>query len=141
MNFFKKVLIFATTQPLEILEIGPEVRLFLKETGLQGGLLHLATQHTTTALMVNERCPELQKDMIDFLNRLAPASMEYRHNKVAADGRPNTHSHLLSMLFPTQQTLVVSENRLELGDWQSIFLVELDGPRPERKVNLTFIGR
>lgn len=140
MNFQKKILTFSTKQPIEIIDFTPEVRLFLKEAALQRGLLHLATQHTTTALMINERCPELQKDMIDFLNRLAPGVGEYRHNRVAVDGRPNTHSHLLSMLLPNQQSLAFSEGRLELGDWQSIFLIELDGPRPIRKIQMTLIG-
>lgn len=130
----------ATQQPLELIDISAEVRSFFKEFPVREGLLHVASQHTTLGVVLNERCEELQKDMLDFLREVAPAQRDYRHNKVAVDGRPNAHSHLLGLLIPSQLSLVVADGRLELGRWQSVFAVELDGPRPERTISLTLIG-
>ncbi|MBF0492302.1 MAG: YjbQ family protein [Deltaproteobacteria bacterium] len=133
-------LVFETTEPLQIIDISTQVQwVFQESNGGDCDLLHLASLHTTCALIINERCEHLQKDMLDFLQRLTPPQVsEYRHDKIAIDGRPNTHSHLLGMLLPSSQTLVIKKREIQLGIWQSIFLVELDGPRKERKIQLSF---
>lgn len=133
----QKNLEIASSQPIDFIDITESVRAFVRSSNAGDGLLTVASLHTTLGLVLNERCEELQKDMIDFLRRLAPPEIRYRHNQVAPDGRPNAHSHLISLLLPSQLTIVVSGGRLSLGEWQSIFAVELDGPRPVRKIHLT----
>jgi secondary thiamine-phosphate synthase enzyme len=140
MQFHTKTLNFETSQPIILLDITHEVRMFAEGFGLTHGMLTVASGHTTLGVVLNERCDELQKDMVDFLGRLAPLNGDYRHNRVAQDGRPNTHSHLLSLLIPSAQTILLTNGHLVLGKWQSVFLVELDGPRPLRKVQLTLMG-
>ncbi len=129
-----------TTRAIQVVDITDQVRAFVEKGGLKNGLLHVASRHTTLSIVINERCEKLQEDMVDFLKRLAPPDADYRHNRVAVDGRPNAHSHLLSMLLPSQVTLSLTDGRLNLGEWQSLFAVELDGPRPVRKVHLTWMG-
>lgn len=128
-------------QPIDFLDLTGQVKAFVQETGLQQGLLNIASAHTTMGLVLNERCENLQQDMHGFLTRLAPPEAEYRHNQVAVDGRPNAHSHLLALLLPSQLTLVLNAGELELGTWQAIFAIELDGPRPQRNINLTLMGQ
>lgn len=129
-----------TTQPIELIDLTPQIRTLVEKDYRHYPLLQVASLHTTCAVVVNERCEDLQSDMVDFLKQLAPAGHpNYRHDKIAIDGQKNTHSHLLSLLLPTQQTLSITEGKLHLGPWQSIFLVELDGPRKTRKVQLHFI--
>ncbi len=139
MKFLTHSLEFKTQKPLDIIDISQEIRLFGENSGLKNALTIAATSHTTAALVINEKCAELQKDMMDFLTCLVPQA-EYRHNKIAVDGRPNTHSHLLSLLMSSQVTLVLKDSKLQLGNWQSVFLIELDGPREKRKVNLSLMG-
>jgi len=139
--FFHHSLLFKTDQPLEIRDITEAVTAFIETTKVKEGLLIVASPHTTLGVVVNERCEALQKDMISFLKRLAPPSEPYLHNRVAVDGRPNAHSHLLSLLIPSQVTLVVTEGRIQKGEWQSLFAIELDGPRTERKVELTLFSK
>ncbi|MFO1518223.1 MAG: secondary thiamine-phosphate synthase enzyme YjbQ [bacterium] len=140
MSFQQHIFSFSSSKPLQILEITGVLREFVESSGVERGLLSVASPHTTVAVMINERCEKLQEDMIDFLGSWIPAQGDYRHNRVAVDGRPNAHSHLLSMAMPSQVSIVVSGGKLDLGQWQSVFAVELDGPRPERKIRLTLIG-
>lgn len=140
MKFLTELIELKTTSPLEIIDITEKVCAFAEGQSVQNGIVILSTQHTTTALVINEKCAELQKDMHDFLTRIAPPEENYRHNKVASDGRPNTHSHLLSLFMSGQQSIVIKDFKLQLGAWQSLFLIELDGPRELRKVNVTLIG-
>lgn len=44
-------------------------------------------------------------------------------------------------LFTTaNQTLPIIDSMINLGTWQSIFFVELDGPRRNRVINITIMG-
>jgi secondary thiamine-phosphate synthase enzyme len=51
----------------------------------------------------------------------------------------NAHSHLLSMILGNSLAVPVAGGVLQLGTWQSIILVELDGPRT-RTVGLQVMG-
>lgn len=51
----------------------------------------------------------------------------------------NAHSHLLSMLLGNSLAVPVAGGDLQLGTWQSIILVELDGPRT-RTVGVQVMG-
>lgn len=52
----------------------------------------------------------------------------------------NAHSHLLSMLLGATVSIpVVDSGTMTLGSWQSILLVDMDGPR-ERTVGVQFLG-
>lgn len=51
----------------------------------------------------------------------------------------NAHSHLLSMLLGSSETIPVVDGEMVIGQWQSILLVDLDGPRT-RSVGVQFIG-
>lgn len=140
MKFLTLSLEIQTRQPIEFVDLTEQIRGLAESSGLKNAFLMVASAHTTAAVVVNEKCPELQKDILDFLTRLVPPGEKYRHNQVAVDGRPNTHSHLLSLFMASQVSLMLKNSKLELGAWQSIFFVELDGPRENRKVNLTLMG-
>ena len=58
---------------------------------------------------------------------------------VAPGERPNGHAHCRALLLPTSALLNVAGGRLQLGRWQRIFLVELDGPRI-REVSVLAFG-
>jgi len=51
----------------------------------------------------------------------------------------NAHSHLLSMLLGSSETIPVIDGRMVIGQWQSILLVDLDGPR-DRTVGIQLMG-
>ncbi|HSA59800.1 MAG TPA: secondary thiamine-phosphate synthase enzyme YjbQ [bacterium] len=124
-------------RPLQIHDLTEAVRRFTAESGVRDGLLIAASRHTTMGVVINEKCEFLERDMIRFLEKLVPAQADYEHNRHAVDGRPNAHSHLLSLVIPSELTLVIAGGELQLGTWQSVFAVELDGPRPTRKIHLT----
>ena len=51
----------------------------------------------------------------------------------------NAHSHLGAMLLGSSETIPVVQGALTLGQWQSVMLVDLDGPR-DRKVGIQLLG-
>jgi len=126
----------ATSHPIEIVDLTDRIRAWVRECGVRHGLLTVISPHTTARISINEREAALQQDMVRFLEWLAPADGDYGHNREPVDARLNAHSHLLGLLMPASESIPVADGDLALGGWQSIFFVELDGPRLHREVLL-----
>jgi secondary thiamine-phosphate synthase enzyme len=91
--------------------------------------------HTTVGLAINENEPLLLRDFQRLLERLAPGDAGYEHDdfarryEITVDEPVNGHAHCRQLLLTGFATLLVEEGKLVLGRWQSVFAVELDGPR------------
>lgn len=128
-----------SSSSIEFIDITDRVREAFAQSKIRDGSVTVFTRHTTTAVKVNERCGRLQQDMESLLCRAVP-STSYRHDEDTIDGRPNARSHLMSLLLNASETIPASGGELMLGGWQSVFFVELDGPRQERSVIVKIMG-
>lgn len=100
---------------------------------IKSGLVHIFAKHTTVGLSVADMDPGTDQDYLNALEAIQP-DISYRHPH-----DPNhLPDHLLSAIIKPELNLPVNENRLLLGTWQSVILIEFDGPR-ERKLVLTQI--
>lgn len=140
MNYLTRTIARETVDPVQIIDITDEVRETAASCGFEKGQITLVTQHTTAFVNINEQEPKLIEDMVIFLKRLVPKNGDYQHNVAPTDGRDNAHSHLMGIFMNSTETLPFESGKLLLGEWQSIFLVELDGPRPKRKVLMHISG-
>ena len=136
-----------TREPIQFLDITDEVTSIVRGTGVRDGIVTIVSRHTTAAVRIQEAEPLLLEDLLSFLRRLAPANVHYQHNDFRVrthhmhpDESPNGHSHCLQFLLGTSETVPVEDGQLVLGEWQRIFLVELDGPRPKREVLIQTVG-
>ena len=126
-------------------DITPELQTLIDRSGISDGLLVAVGQHTTTALALNENEQRLLSDIERFFLELAPPDRPWLHNDldlrvgIPPDEPRNAHAHLIALMLDNQLSLPVVEGRLGLGRWQSVLLVELDGPRP-REVLLTLLA-
>jgi secondary thiamine-phosphate synthase enzyme len=140
-------LAFETTEPIQFVDITREVADAVRATGVTDGIVTIVSRHTTMAVRIQEAEPLLLEDLLGFLRRLAPANVHYQHNDFRIrthhmhdDESPNGHSHCLQFLLGTSETVPVENGELLLGQWQRIFLVELDGPREKREVLIQTVG-
>lgn len=129
-----------TTSPIQLIDITEELHRRCARSGIQDGLVTLLSRHTTASICLNERETQLQRDMVTFLKRLVPRDGDYLHNLAPVDDRDNAHAHLLGLFTNASESIPIAGGELLLGGWQSVFFVELDGPRPERSVTLQFLG-
>lgn len=123
-----------TSLRLEFVDITRLLAERVRAHGLRDGVLHLQTRHTTTGLVLNENEPLLLGDLQRTLERLVPDRPDYAHDDIERRGMPadeprNAAAHCRALLLPASQSLIVRSGELQLGRWQSLFLVELDGPR------------
>lgn len=134
-----------TERRLQFVDLKELVEERVRRSGVREGMVTVQSRHTTAAVLVNENEPLLLQDFEDLLRRWAPADARYRHNDLEAregapaDERPNGHAHARALLLGVSVCLNVAEGRLDLGEWQSVFLVELDGPR-DRTLSLQVLG-
>jgi len=134
-----------TEQPFQVIDLTGLVAERVRRSGVVEGTVVVHTRHTTASIIVQENEPLLLEDLRDGLERWAPASLRYRHDDLHArvgappDERPNGHAHVRALLLGTSVTLNVAAGRLDVGEWQSVLLVELDGPRP-RTVSVQVLG-
>ena len=136
-----------TRHPTEFIDLTDQIDARVLATGIRDGLVNVQTLHTTTAIVVNEHEPLLLADFAALLERLAPPHGRYQHDDMAvrtvnlAPGeRANGHAHCRALLLGSPSaSLNLAEGRLQLGRWQRIFLVELDGPRC-REVSVQVLG-
>ncbi|WP_226041389.1 secondary thiamine-phosphate synthase enzyme YjbQ [Natrinema sp. DC36] len=102
--------------------------------GLESGTCTAFVEHTTAGLVVQENEPRLRGDLESFLRDLVPDG-GHAHDEL--DG--NADSHLRAALIGPDVTIPVEDGELALGTWQSVLLVECDGPRT-RTVSVTTVG-
>ncbi|HEX9099441.1 MAG TPA: secondary thiamine-phosphate synthase enzyme YjbQ [Candidatus Dormibacteraeota bacterium] len=126
---------FATSHATEFVDVTKLVGEEVRKSGLRTGRIHLQSLHTTVGLAINENEPLLLRDFQKLLERLAPGDAGYEHDdfgrryEVTVDEPVNGHAHCRQLLLTGFATLLVEDGKLVLGRWQSVFAVELDGPR------------
>ena len=128
------------------LDITNDVREAVAASGVCWGQVTVYSQHTTAAIRLQEHEPLLIEDLKDMLRRVAPPEHYYRHNdfdirtvNMHADEPKNGHSHCQHLLLSTSETIPLLDGHLQLGAWQCIFLIELDGAR-DRRVSVNVLG-
>src|SRR5437870_13003260 len=126
---------FESTRPTEFIDLTDQIRQEVKRAGLSTGRVHLQSLHTTLGLAVNENEPLLLSDFASMLQRIAPDDLSYAHDDfsrridIALNEPVNGHAHCRQLLLTGFATVLIEDGDLVLGRWQSVFAVELDGPR------------
>lgn len=125
-----------TDNKIEMVDITQTVINEIKSSSIINGLCVISTQHTTTAIFVNENEPGLLHDVIKLVNHLVPETSTYRHNLIDN----NAVAHLKSIILGNSESIPIIDGKLVLGRWQSIFLAEFDGPKT-RKLSVTLLNQ
>jgi secondary thiamine-phosphate synthase enzyme len=125
-------------------DLMPGIKDAIAKSGIKNGFVTVTSQHTTTAIAINEHEERLLEDVKAFLTRLIPPADTYLHNDIQQRDCPpdepeNAHSHLAAMLLGSSEVIALVDGALQLGQYQSVMLYELDGPRP-RKVSVQVYG-
>lgn len=135
-------LMVRTESALQMVDITARTAAAVRRAGLAQGLASVFCPHTSCGLAVTEAEDGHHEDLAAVLEELAPEGRAWAHDDMARrwqnlepDERRNGWSHIRHLLATSPSlVLPVLDGELALGRWQALFLVELDGPRPERTV-------
>ncbi|MBQ6629093.1 MAG: YjbQ family protein [Methanobrevibacter sp.] len=128
-NFIK----INTSKNFEIIDVTSKVNELID---IENGIVSIFSKHSTSAIVVNENESGLLDDIEFTLSNLITDNYSYSHDRIDNNAR----SHLKSFLLSSSECLPVKNGKLDLGTWQSVFFVELDGPRRSRTITLTMVG-
>lgn len=125
-----------TSKLFDIIDITSIINHEISNFKFHNGIINIFSKHSTSAIVVNENEKGLIKDFEFTLSNLIDESYSYQHNLIDN----NASSHLKGFLLSSSETIPFKNSKLDLGTWQSVFFIELDGPRNNRNINLTLIG-
>ena len=130
----------------EFIDITEWVAQCVADSQIANGFAIVYSKHTTAAIKINENEPLLLQDMDEFLEKISPRENGYQHNNFEIrtvnmndDESPNGHAHLQHLLLGTSETIPILDGTIQIGRWQSIFMIELDHPRP-REIVVQVVG-
>ncbi len=145
MKHYNTAVSVVSDERLQFTDITKKIREIVKKSNIRHGIVNIYSTHTTSCIRVNENESRLIYDFKSFLEKLAPSSESYRHDDIdkrdcPPDERINGHSHCKSLLLSASETIPITNGKLELGKWQSIFHVDLDGGDRKRNVIVKLLG-
>lgn len=88
------------------------------------GTVSVFVPHTTAGVVINEAEERLVADISRFVEDMAPDA-DWHHDQID----DNARAHLASMVLGRDVTVPVMDGALDIGQYQSILLVDCDGPR------------
>lgn len=122
-----------TNKNFEIIDLTSKINELID---IDEGIISIFSKHSTSAIVVNENESGLLNDLEFTLNNLISDKFSYSHDRID----DNAKSHLKSFLLSSSECLPIKNGKLDLGTWQSVFFIELDGPRANRTITLTMVG-
>jgi secondary thiamine-phosphate synthase enzyme len=121
-----------------LVEITPQVKHWVAEQGIATGLLTLYCRHTSASLLIQENAdPDVQTDLANFFEEIAPEARRYVHDTEGPDDMP---AHIRTALTHTSLSIPVISGKMALGTWQGIYLFEHRRAPHKREVVLHVIG-
>ncbi|GGE00922.1 hypothetical protein GCM10011515_20840 [Tsuneonella deserti] len=119
-------------------DITSELSVWLARSRLLKGVLTLFCRHTSAGLLISENASiAVQRDLLRWLDRLAPEEGRYEHDEEGPDDMP---AHIKAMLTGSALTIPFSSNRILLGTWQGVFLAEHRTRGHRREIVVTAMG-
>jgi secondary thiamine-phosphate synthase enzyme len=103
------------------------------------GLLHLFIQHTSASIMINENFdPTVRQDLETAFNDIVKEDLPYyKHTIEGSDDMP---AHIKAAMIGTDITIPITDGKLNLGQWQGIFLCEFRNNAGNRKIVATLMA-
>ena len=131
MKSYRKELWFNVPNRRGFVNITPQIRQCLRESGIAEGLILVNAMHITASVFINDDESGLHADYEVWLEQLAPHApvSRYRHNRTGED---NGDAHLKRQIMGREVVVAVTAGDLDFGPWEQIFYGEFDGRRPKR---------
>lgn len=121
----------------EIINITSAVERACTKSGIREGLALVFPHHTSAAVYISDSDGNLTEDLRRVLAELVPEGRPYAHDK--SDAKRNAHAHLRATLAGHHCVVPVTDGKLDLGRFQTIYYAEFDGKR-RKEIVVKIIG-
>lgn len=146
-NKMKTIIYYNTKEKNEVIVITNDLEHLLKQARIKNGTLLAYSLHTTLSLIIQETGESnLCQDFIEQLTKMVDDDgRKYKHtcakhpSGTCEEDKANGPSHVRQLITNQNLIIDIKGGKLNLGQWQDIALLELDGPRKERKIMVKII--
>lgn len=125
-----------TKKRKEIINITEKVAETIRKSEIKEGLCLVNSMHITSSVFINDEESGLKQDFLDWLEKVAPENLDYRHHQTGED---NADAHLKRTLMGREVVVAITNGKLDFGPWEQIFYGEFDGQR-DKRVLIKIIG-
>jgi secondary thiamine-phosphate synthase enzyme len=138
MKSFPKEIWFNTPTRRAFINMTPQVRAAVHESGIREGLALVNAMHISASVFINDDEAGLHHDYGVWLEKLAPHEpvSQYRHNDTGED---NADAHIKRQVMGREVVVAITDGQLDFGPWEQVFYGEFDGMRKKR-VLIKIIG-
>jgi len=131
MPVFTDYLWFNTKKRQEFVRITDQIAAIVKASKIAEGTVLVSAMHITSGVYVIDWEDGLIHDFQVWLEKLAPAGLDYKHHQTGED---NADAHLKRTIMGHQVVVPITAGKLDLGTWQRVFYAEFDGQRSKRVI-------
>ena len=111
---------------------------WLRSEDVGSGLVTILARHTSASLTIQENAdPDVQTDLVNWLDDLAPETRSWRHSAEGPDDMP---AHAKSVVSNVTLSIPVVSGQMDLGTWQGVFLMEHPARGSNRTVSIVYQG-
>ena len=122
----------------DIIDITQEVEQQVAGAGVSNGTVTVFVTGSTAGVTTIERESGLLSDFKEMWERVIPKGIGYKHDRAWGEG--NGYSHVRASLLGASLVIPFSNQRLTLGTWQQIVLLDFDNRPRSRQVVLQIMG-
>lgn len=123
-----------TKRKKEVIDITEVIQQIFIHENKKNGICLLFIKHTTACLTTADLDPGTDLDMLDAFEAIMP-QLNYRHPHDPS----HVTDHILSSIIGPSVMIPITHGELDLGTWQRVVLIELDGPR-ERSISIQLLS-
>jgi secondary thiamine-phosphate synthase enzyme len=136
MATYREYLKVHTEKRIDFVNLTHAVQEAVNKSEVVDGIVLVNPMHITASVFVNDNESGLIIDFKEWLEKLAPKEKDYHHHQTGED---NGFSHLWRTIMGRESVIAVSNGKLDLGPWESIWYGEFDGQR-DKKIMIKVVG-
>ena len=121
----------------DIIDITAKVSEIVEKVKIKEGICLISSPGSTCGLTTIEAEPNLIEDFKEFLEKIVPSNRSYHHDQTW--GEKNAPSHIRSALIKPFLTIPIENEKLVLGQWQQIVLLDFDNRPRDREIIVKII--
>lgn len=117
-----------TKQRDEFIDVTELILEQVRSCDLEEGILHVYIPHTTAGITINDKMPNVSRDILIAMDNAYPIEGDYKHDA------GNSPAHIKASLMGSSINVPFIEKKLLLGGWQRIYFCEFDGPKVRKMI-------
>lgn len=122
----------------DFIDITDKVISFVEKSNIKDGIVVIFIPGSTVGLTLLEHEEGLIQDLKEVFEKIAPENKDYFHHKKWGDR--NGAAHIKSALIKPSLSIPIEDNKLCLGTWQNIIVIDFDERPREREIIIKIIN-